>query len=84
MYNVIAADQRYYVTDGVTVDMVWRNVPLEFALPEAERISKANFYGTAWVEDQNRNRIEKDAVIPFVCGGHCAACYEKDICKYCK
>ena len=57
-YNVIATDNKYYVTEGETVETVWDNVPLHFAQEEAKRIRKANCFGTAWVEDQEGNIIE--------------------------
>lgn len=57
-YNVIVTDNKYYATEGETVETVWNNVSLSFAQEEAKRIQKANCWRTAWVEDQEGNVVE--------------------------
>jgi len=57
-YYVIATDTKYYATDGETKDVVGSTTNRDLALKEAERIRKANPWGTSWVEDEKGNVVE--------------------------
>ena len=57
-YCVIATDTKYYATDGETKDVVGSTTNRDLALKEAERIRKANPWGTSWVEDEQGNIVE--------------------------
>ena len=58
MYYVIATDAKYYATEGETKDVVENTSNKDYALKEAERIRKANSWGTSWVEDEQGNVVE--------------------------
>ena len=57
-YCVIATDSKYYATDGETKVEVGSTTNRDLALKEAERIRKANPWGTSWVEDEKGNVVE--------------------------
>ena len=57
-YYVIATDTKYYATEGETKDVVGSTPNKGYALKEAERIRKANPWGTSWVEDEQGNVVE--------------------------
>lgn len=57
-YYVIATDAKYYASDGETKDVVESTTNKTLALKEAERIRKANPWGTSWVEDKQGNVVE--------------------------
>lgn len=56
-YRVIATDHKYFLTDGETEEVVLLTKSEDYAKSEAERIRKANCWGTAWAEDENGNVI---------------------------
>ena len=58
LYYVIATDAKYYATEGETKDVVGSMSDRDYALKEAERIRKANPWGTSWVEDEQGNVVE--------------------------
>ena len=57
-YYIIATDTKYYATDGETKDVVGNTSNKYYALREAERIRKANPWGTSWVEDEQGHVVE--------------------------
>ena len=57
-YYVIATDTKYYASEGETKDIAVSTSNKDYALQEAERIRKANVWGTSWVEDEQGHIVE--------------------------
>ena len=58
LYYIIATDTKYYATDGETKEVVGSTTNKDYALKEAERIRRANPWGTSWVEDEKGSVVE--------------------------
>ena len=57
-FYVIATDTKYYSSEGETKDIAVSTSNKDYALKEAERIRKANVWGTSWVEDELGHVVE--------------------------